>query len=165
MTEEGPSPLERIRAIERRLVWDAISTTVASVSVAVLLFVAYAVGHSLGPVKMRSIEAVLGLSGMTLVALGVARPLTQRQRQRRARGSYTLSEGQSRRRALVFDDYVLLDQEVVLAATVERVERTESGLVVRYVDPVASGPLLREWAGSSQALDAVADALRPVSAA
>lgn len=159
------APLDRVRSIERRQLRAGIGAATAAVGYALLLFAAFAAGHMLGPTPLAPLEAVLGASGCLLVGLLAARPLARRRREAGATSRWDLMEGSGRRRVLVFEGHVLLDQEVVLKESVERVERSGDALLVRYQDPVAAGPLLRELSGNPRGLDAVADALAPIARA
>lgn len=130
-----------------------------------MLFGSFLVGHVMGPVPMRTVEVVLGGSGALLVGFGLAGWFARRSRERGARGVHQLREGSGRKRVVVFEGYVTVDDEIVLAETVHRRERGDGSLLVRYEDPVAAGPLIREWQGAGRALDAVADALTPAAQA
>lgn len=155
------SPLDRVRAIERGRAHAAWRALFASTSTGLLLATSFALGHRFGPTPLQLSEAAVIVSGFLLVAVLAARPLARRWRDQGALGRWLLQEGRARRRALIFEDYVLLDEEVVLKATVDRAERCEDRLLLRYQDPVAAGPLLRELTGPTRGLDAVADALQP----
>ena len=162
-TASSRSPLDRVRSIERGRSQATLVTYAWALGVALLLFASFAVGHLLGPTPLGAVEAALGFAGATLIGLGVARPMARRRRDRGARGRVELIEGRARRRVLLFDDYVLVDGEPILGESVHRVERAEGHVVIRYQDPVAGGPLLRELEGSPRALDRVMDALVPPS--
>mgnify|MGYP006287491793 FL=1 len=159
MTDAG-SPLDRLRAIERRRHRATVLTTALVVAAGLALFASFAVGHALGPTAMRPLEHLIGLGAALLLAVAVARPLATRRRDRGARSKWRgLREGRQNRTVVVYDDHVVIDDEVVLARTVERAERRDGQLLLRYLDPVAAGPLIRELEGPARALDAIADAL------
>lgn len=156
---EAASPLERVRSIEARRGRDAAAMTATCVAVALGLSGAFLVGHMAGPTPLRVVEVVLGISGMILIALGVARPLVRQHVNRRAKTRLLLKEGNYRRRVMLFPDYIWVEGEVILPETVETIRRQGDQLLLRYRDPVAAGPLLREWTGSGRALDQLADAM------
>lgn len=160
MSEEA-SPLDRVRRIEAETARSSAWVTLLAVIWALALATAFLLGHAYGPTPLRALEAALAYSGLLLIALAVARPVARRRILRDARAQWSLFEGQTRRSVLVFDDHVRIDGEIVLGDTVDTVRREGDSLLLRYQDPVAGGPLLREWTGSGRALDAVADALRP----
>lgn len=153
------SPLDRVRSIEARRSRDAVAVMVLSVGVAISFCAAFVIGHLMGPSPIRPVEVVLGVSGVLMIALGVARPIVRRHVNRFASRRLLVREGAARRGVLLFPDHVIVDGEVILPETVESVRRSGDQLLLRYRDPVASGPLLREWSGSSRALDVLADAL------
>jgi hypothetical protein len=151
--------LERVRDIEQARARASLGAHAGVLASAALLFASFVIGYALGPSSLRWLELVLGGAGALLLGLAVAKPFARRRRDAGARARHVLREGRSKRQALIFDDYVLLDEEPVLRESVDRVERAGQKIVLRYQDPVAGGPLLRELEGPGRALDAIADAL------
>ena len=71
-----------------------------------------------------------------------------------------VKEGQRSRRVAIFDKYVTIDREIVVPTTVEKAAVEGESLMLRYVDPVAEGPVLREFAAPRSDLTRIADALQ-----
>lgn len=153
------APLDRLRAIERARAKVMLRAALEAVGAVCFLALCFGVGYAFGPIGLRPVELIALGSGALVLGLIFARPLALRRGRSEARSRWWLREGLAKRPVLVFDGYVLLDDEVVLASTVERLERDEDKLLIRYRDPVADGPMLRELTGPKRGLDALADAL------
>ena len=155
------SELEKVEAIQRRWRSADIIQSVWLLAVSWLLVASFVFGFELGPASLRMMELVI-LSLVTLILVFVIRgPLARRCRERAAQNGWRLREGASSRRILAFDSYLLVDDEIILRSSVERVRREGDQLIIRYQDPAVDGPMLRELTGSARVMDAVADAFRP----
>ena len=60
----------------------------------------------------------------------------------------------------MFDDHLMIDQEIVLLSTVDTAELKESSLLLRYRDPRFDGRLLRELEGDKSLLKRLQGELR-----
>lgn len=58
-----------------------------------------------------------------------------------------------------FEGYLTIGDEIVLDDTLERAERQDRRLVIRYIDPRFSGPVIRELEGDARDLDRLRHAL------
>lgn len=152
--------LERLHAVERRRRMDGLSGLLSAIALGQLFFAAFAFGHSRGPLPLRWLEVLAGMTGVLLVSTLVAWAWRRRRLEKRAQAVLRVQEGGRRRRVALYEGYLTIDTEVVLAGSVTRVDRTEpEALVVRYVDPRHAGPVLRELDGPASVLDRIVEAL------
>lgn len=159
------SPIDRVRAIEALRFRTMLRATVGLVGSVMALVLSFFLGHSLGPTPVVLTEAAGAVGVAVLLAVLGARPIGRWRWDASAEARWWVFEGPRRRRARLFAEHVEIDDEVVLLDRVDRAERIEAKLVLRYQDPVAGGPLLREFDGPSRTLDALADALLGARAA
>ena len=152
--------MQRVLRIERRASREALGIKVVVACWAATLASAFVLGHSLGPTALAPVEIAGVYGGLLILGLVLAPVAVRRRAGARALHRWTLFEGQTRREVVAFSDHLRVDDEIVLLDTVERAQVEGGVLVVRYRDPVAGGPLLREWAGKRSRpladLDAVA---------
>jgi hypothetical protein len=139
--------LERLRGLRRRRRLEGAHRALSSVAVAQVLFVAFAVGHGQGPLRLTSAEFLSGLAIAT--AAGLARAWLTRRRavESGARFAAQLREGRHPRRLLLFRDHLVLGREDILLDCLESVRSEGARLLLRYVDPRFDGPVLRELGG------------------
>lgn len=152
-------PLQELRAVEagrRRTLVRSMSWTLVG---SVFVFLCFAVGHWLGPVPLRAPEFAAGLLLALVLGIALGIPWGLKRRDQEALGRYQVQEGPRRRRLLVFDQYWLIDDEILLLSTVLRSELHKGKLLLRYRDPVAEGPLLREFLIPEKAWSALAQSL------
>lgn len=157
-----PTPLDQVRAIERRRFRANLKAGWLTAGVVLLLVGSFMGGYGLGPAPFRPVEVVVGASLLALVAavLVFLGPIARGRHIRGARGVWALREGRLERKVVLFDDHLCIGAEIVLRSTMQRVEREGDRLVLRYQDPVAAGPLLRELTGSPAVLEEITAALR-----
>lgn len=151
--------LSRLQEVEQRRRLESVAGLLSAIAVGQLLFAAFAFGHAQGPTALRLTEVLAGLTGALLISVIAASLLRRRRLERRAERVLILAEGRHKRRIAIYERHLTIDDEVVLFDAVRGVEPSEGRLVVRYQDPRAGGPVLRELEGVSSALDDVARAL------
>lgn len=164
-TDDGSRLATRLEGVERRRRLNVVAGLLSSVAVGQLFFAAFAFGHARGPLPLRAIEVLAGMSGALFLSLLVARLMRRSRLEKTADRVLDLREGRHRRRVVLYPDYFVLDREVVLFASVQTADVEERKLLLRYLDPRHSGPVLRELSGSREALSRFAERLVPKPAA
>lgn len=159
MSPTTPDLLSELQDVERRRRLEAVASLLSSVAVGQLFFAAFAFGHAQGPMGLRPLEVLVGMSFVLMVSVGVAGMVRRRRLEARASAVMVLQEGNKRRRVALFDAYLTIDQEVVLYRGVRSAKVEDGHLLLRYVDPQHSGPVLREFEGGDEAIAAIAGAL------
>lgn len=151
--------LSELNEVEHRRRLEAMAGLVSAVAVGQLFFAAFAFGHSRGPTSMGTGELLSGMVGALFLSVLIAALLRRRRLERRADVVLRAREGRHARRVAVFERHVTIDDEVVLRAAVDRVEREPGRIRLRYIDPRHSGPVLRELEGDRADLDRLGEAL------
>lgn len=158
---DGEESVARIDEIRRTRSLRAANGALVAIVVSQLLFASFAVGHALGPTPLRRLELAAGIALSFLAGVALALPVVRRRLEAGARLRADLSEGRHRRRVLLFDDHMVLDQEVVMLADVESAARDGRKLLLRYADPAHGGRMLRELSGDVQEVDDLVRSLTP----
>ena len=160
--DEARARLKDIRSRRSTRALTGLLVAVGSLQLMVLSFVG---GYLFGPGELPAREVFVGVT--TAFVLGVALSLLfgRRRLERGASWVGALSEGAQRRRVALFDDHVTVDREILVPMTVERADLSGESLTVRYIDPIAEGPVLREFSGPRADLARLATALSPQAAA
>ncbi len=148
MSAGAEDDLTRVERIRRRRSVQAANAALTAIVSVQLAFAAFAIGHALGPAPMRRIELVAGIALSFLLGIALSVPFVRRRLEAGAHLKVDVTEGRHRRRVLVFDDHLVLDQEVVMFEQLTSVALEGSRLVVKYEDPIHGGPMLRELEGS-----------------
>lgn len=126
-----------------------------------LLVVSFSLGYAYGPSPIRPLE----VGGVMLLILFVLWPIGQRlarrHRVRSAHSALWFREGELSKQALLYDGYIMLENEVILSDSIEQVRREADRIIFRYRDPIAEGPRLRELIGHPKGLDEMVQMLAP----
>ncbi len=142
----------RVQAIERIQRLKAATGVTSAVLVGQVLFGAFVFGHGRGPVPIRGIEVLAGMSAALLLSLLFAPWWARRRAQEGASWVGRLREGRHTRRLLVFDDCFIVEGEVILYDQVLRHQQDGERLTLRYRDPKHEGPVHREFDGPEEAV-------------
>ncbi len=145
--------LSELQAVEQSRRGHVISGLLSTVAVGQLFFAAFAFGHARGPMPLRALEVLAGMSFALMASIFLAGLFRRRRLERGANSLLRLQEGRRRRRVALFDGYFSIDDEVVLASAVQSAEVNSGRLLLRYVDPAHSGPVLRELEGRVEDLE------------
>ncbi len=140
--------LSELHDVERRRRLEAVASLLSAIAVGQLFFAAFAFGHAQGPLIMRPIEVLVGMSFALVVSVLFAGVWRRRRLERRAEQVLLLREGRRRRRVALFEHYLTIDQEVVLFSGIRSLKAEPGRLLLRYIDPEHSGPVLRELDGA-----------------
>lgn len=124
-----------------------------------LLLAAFVIGYVVGPAQLPAREVFVGVTGALVLGVLISILFGRRRLEQGAVWTGALNEGPKRRRVAVFGDHVTVDSEILVPDTVERADLNGEALTVRYVDPVAEGPVLREFTGPRADLARLASAL------
>lgn len=130
-----------------------------SIGILQLLLAAFIIGYVVGPAQLPGREVFVGVTSALVLGVLISMLFGRRRLERDAVWTGALNEGSKRRRIAVFDDHVTVDSEILVPSTVERADLAGEALTVRYVDPVAEGPVLREFTGPRADLARLASAL------
>ena len=126
-----------------------------------LLWGSFVIGYLRGPASMSLYEGLQGTALALALSLIVSRLLARRRRERSALWAVRLSERDKMCRVVRFEGYVTIGDEVVLDEAVQTADRDNGRLLLRYLDPRFSGPVLRELGGETEALDRLQAVLLP----
>ena len=151
--------LSRLLKVQRRRRADAFLATTFNVIVGQLLLASFVLGYARGPGSMAVYEVVGGVLVVLVLSLVFNRLLARRRRERHASWVVRLVERNKPCRVARFDGYVTIGDEIVLDETVQKAEREDGRLILRYLDPRFSGPVLREFEGSGSDLERVREAV------
>ena len=150
----------RIKEIRAERSSRALLGLLGSIGVFQLLYVCFAIGYWMGPSRLPEREVLVGVSGALAIGVVIAVLTHRRRLERGAKWLGTLREGRQARRIALFDEYITVDREILMPSVVERAELDGESLRIRYVDPIAEGPVLREFSGARSDLAQVAGALK-----
>ena len=151
----------RIKTIRAQRSARALIGLLIALTTSQLLFVSFTLGYWLGPSRLPAREVFVGVTATLILGIVVAILFGRGRLERGSRWAGVLREGQRSRRVAIFADYVTIDREILVRDTVERAEIDGEALVLRYVDPVADGPVLRELTGPRADLKRLAEMLAP----
>jgi hypothetical protein len=152
MSRTVEEELTRVEQIRRHRSLRAANAALSAIVVVQLLFASFAIGHALGPAPMRRLELVAGIALSFLIGIGLSLPIVRRRLESGASLRVDVTEGRHRRRVLVFDDHMVLDQEVVMFDQVRSTDLDGNRLVLKYDDPIHGGRMLRELEGTRHGL-------------
>ena len=156
---DGAALLSRLLRVQRQRRAEAFLATLFNVVVGQVFFASFAFGYMRGPGPVAAHEWVIGASTVFLTGLLVSGLLARRRRERRASWCLKLVEREKPCRVVRFDGYLTIGDEIVLDDAVQKAEREDGRLVLRYLDPRFSGPVLRELEGDATDLDRLRNAL------
>lgn len=165
MSDERDDRLRRLAEIQRARRVRSIGGALTWIAVGQLFFAAFAFGHSRGPVPLRPIELLAGMGLALIFGSVLAVGTTRRRLENTSQLVLRLTEGRHRRRIAVFQDFFTIDQEVVLGGTVERIDRNDERMTIRYLDPRFDGPVLREFAGHPSPIEKLCAELQTMKSA
>jgi hypothetical protein len=149
--------LSELHAVEQGRRGRVISGLLSTVAVGQLFFAAFAFGHARGPMPLRALEVLVGMSFALMISVFLAGLFRRRRLERAADVVLTFQEGRRRRRIALFDGYLSVDDEVVLVSAVQSAEVDSGHLILRYLDPT-HGPVLRDLEGTAEDLERVVGA-------
>jgi hypothetical protein len=152
MSKSGEEDLTRVETIRRQRALKAANAALSAIVVAQVSFASFAIGHALGPSPMRKLELVAGIALSFVFGVALGLPLVRRKLEAGAHLKVDVTEGRHRRRVLVFDDHLVLDQEVVMLEQVTSADLEGNRLVLKYEDPAHGGRMLRELEGATDGL-------------
>jgi hypothetical protein len=115
-----------------------------------LLFWSFAAGTYFGPAPLFPIELAVGSLLSFLLAAGFSWPIVRRRLEDQARCVVRWKEGRAQRRLAFHDNYLVIDQEIVLQ--LEKVELEPEGLTLSYPDPEIGGRVVRTFTGPADAI-------------
>jgi hypothetical protein len=160
MSRSGDEELTRVEQIRRQRALKAANAALTAIVVVQLLFASFAIGHALGPAPMRKLELVAGIALSFLVGIALGLPFVRRRLESGAALKVDVTEGRHRRRVLVFEDHLVLDQEVVMLDQVTSADLDGNRLVIKYEDPAHGGRMLRELEGTPDGLSTLRTRIR-----
>jgi hypothetical protein len=152
MSRTVEDDLTRVETIRRQRALKAANAALSAIVMVQLLFASFAIGHALGPSPMRRLELVAGIALSFVIGIVLSLPFVRRRLESGAQLKVDVTEGRHRRRVLVFDDHLVLDQEVVMLDQVTSADLEGGKLVLKYEDPVHGGRMLRELEGTGDGM-------------
>ena len=147
MSRTVEEDLTRVEQIRRQRAIKAANAALSAIVMVQLLFASFAIGHALGPSPMRRLELVFGIAMSFILGIVLSLPFVRRRLESGASLKVDVTEGRHRRRVLVFEDHLVLDQEVVMFDQVKSADVEGGKLVLKYDDPIHGGRMLRELEG------------------
>ncbi len=151
---------ERFEDIKRQRTLQSVAGALSSVVVCQVLFASFAVGHQRGPTPMTPLELIAGVTLALVLGIAFALPTIRRRLETDAEFRLGAVEGRHKRRVVLFEDHLVIDQDVVLLPAIDKAELKGTGLVLRYRDPTLEGPVLRELEGEESKLKRLQSELR-----
>jgi hypothetical protein len=164
MSRSVEEDLTRVEQIRRQRALKAANAALSAIVMVQLCFAAFAVGHALGPAPMRRLELVAGIALSFVIGIVLSLPFVRRRVESGAELKVAVTEGRHRRTVLVFDDHLVLDQEVVMFDQVCSADVDGKKLVLKYDDPIHGGRMLRELEGRREGISALASRIGDRSA-
>ncbi len=137
----------------------ARSAVMATVLQAQLLFWCWAAGWLIGPSPLRLTEITAGALFTFAVGALVSWPFTRRRIEDGVKWTVKLKEGPKRRRLAFFDDYVTIDEEIVLRRLVRNVDNDDELLRLAYAAVFDGIEVVRLFEGASELRAKVRDEL------
>ncbi|MEO1337056.1 MAG: hypothetical protein AAFV29_15535 [Myxococcota bacterium] len=165
VTSTAETARTRVKTIRAQRSQQALIALLGTIGIFQLLFVSFALGYWVGPSRLPAQEVFIGITTAIVLGILVSALLGRRRQLSGAQWHGFLKEGARRRAVALFDDYVTIDKEIIVPATVERAALDGESLQLRYVDPVAEGPVLRELSGRRADLKRLTDVLQASSPA
>lgn len=150
-----------IRATRSRAAKKGVMSTVLQ---AQFLFWAWAFGWTLGPSPLRLSE--IGAGALFTFAVGalVSWPFTRRRIEAGVRWRTKLREGRKKRRLAFFEDYLTIDDEIVLRSLVRSAAIDDDMLRVAYAAVFDGHEIVRLFQGEAKTMTRVRNDLETQSA-